>query len=780
MIAQVIVDVKHHNVDQLYDYRVPNHLVPFLKRGQRVKVPFGPRTIVGYVWNVKEKSSVPRLRNLFSIIDVEPLLSEELLVLAEQLTRKTHALKIAVLEAMLPSALKSSYKKKFLVKKQDSISTGLLDALEKSKGELSKDEFKEHHKEIKTLLEDGALEVQDLIKQGGKKKRSKMYHLVNTSDALRGEKQKVAMDYLLKKSSVFAEELYQDTGVSRATMKRLIDLGLVRETEEEVYRDIQSIYDPFHKEVVFTEEQEYAYQEMCKGYKKSEVFLLHGVTGSGKTELYLNMIEDVISEGKQAIMLVPEISLTPQMIRRVKGRFPNNVALYHSGLSVGEKYDEWRKMKRKEVQVVVGARSAVFAPFEDLGVIIIDEEHTESYKQTDHPKYHAVDVALLRSVYHQAPVILGSATPSVSSYYKALSGEYKLLELKHRPNMHAMPLVDVVDMREEFKRGNRSIFSRKLKELLLDRLQKNEQAIILLNRRGHSSFVICRTCGEVVMCPNCDISLTYHEHSSTLKCHYCGHEEGSPKICPSCRSEHIRYMGIGTEKVEQLMREEFPDANIIRMDGDTVTRKNAHEKLLHQFEHEGDILLGTQMIAKGLDFDRVTLVGVLAADMSLSLPDYEATEHTFQLLTQVAGRAGRRDTLGEVVIQTYQSDHYAILAAQNHDYHGFYEQELAIRKQSGYSPVKQVLQIVLREEDMRKVLKIGQRVVITLRKELGEGLMILGPVLPKVSRIKNQYRAQILIKGQVDDEVLFSALEKIYENYGDEVMIEVDDRPSLL
>jgi len=780
MIAQVIVDVKHHNVDQVYDYRVPSHLVPFLKRGQRVKVPFGPRIIVGFVWGIKERSSISKLRNIYAIIDVEPLLSIELLDLADKLTRKTHALKIAVLEAMLPSALKSSYKKKFTVKNPKLVSDDLLAILKKHGGALSKEAFKDHHKEVKKLLDAAILEVEDVIKQSGKKKTSKMYHFVKDDVSLRGDKQKIAMAFLRDHSSIFADEFYKKTGVSRSTMKRLIDLGLVLESEEEVYREIKSVYEPYLKKVVFTDEQRYAYEEIKKGYKKAETFLLHGVTGSGKTELYLNIIEDVISEGKDAIMLVPEISLTPQMIRRVKGRFPDNVALYHSGLSLGEKYDEWRKMKRKEVQVVVGARSAIFAPFDHLGVVIIDEEHTESYKQTDHPKYHAIDVALLRSTYHQVPVVLGSATPSVESYYKASKGEYNLLELKSRPNLQTMPLVEIVDMRKEFKEGNRSIFSRKLKALLEDRLAKKEQAIILLNRRGHSSFVICRTCGEVVMCPNCDISLTYHEHSSTLKCHYCGHEESSPDVCPKCKSDHIRYMGIGTEKVEFLMQKEFPDARIVRMDGDTVTRKNAHEKLLHRFEHEGDILLGTQMIAKGLDFDHVTLVGVLAADMSLSLPDYEATEHTFQLLTQVAGRAGRRDTLGEVVIQTYQSDHYAIVSAQNHDYHGFYDQELKIRKASGYSPIQQVVQIVLREESMRTVLKIGQRIVLTLRKDLGSELMILGPVLPKVSRIKNQYRAQILIKGNVNEEELFTVLEKIYEKYGDEVMIEVDDRPSLL
>lgn len=780
MIARVIVDVKHKKVDQMYDYLVPDHLVPFLKIGQRVKVPFGPRKILGFVVGIEQVSDIKKLKAISEIIDVSPVLSEELLFVAKKITEKTHALRISMLMTMLPSALKASYQKRFIVLDDTNLSVTLKADLKVSSGLLGQELLKKHHNEIKQLIDDDAVIVEDVMKQRGHKKTKMMYHLVKAPDNLRGHKQSEAIDFLTNQPNIFADEFYQATDVSRATMRTLVKKGYVRETQEEVYREIKSIYQPLHKTVDFTEEQEYAYQEIKQGYDKEEFFLLHGVTGSGKTELYLNIIEDMIISGKEAIMLVPEISLTPQMIRRVKGRFPSNVALYHSGLSLVEKYDEWRKMKRKEVQVVVGARSAIFAPFDNLGVIIIDEEHTQSYKQTDHPKYHAIDVAKLRSSYHHIPVILGSATPSIESYYKASSGEYKLLELKNRPNLQMMPVVEVVDMKEEFKSGNRSIFSTRLQELMTDRLQKNEQIIILLNRRGHSSFVICRDCGDVIMCPNCDISLTYHEHSNTLKCHYCGHDEENPTVCPSCQSKHIRYMGIGTEKVEKMIEERFPSALVIRMDGDTTTRKHAHEKLLHKFEHEGDILLGTQMIAKGLDFDKVTLVGVLAADMSLSLPDYEATEHTFQLLTQVAGRAGRRETLGEVVIQTYQSDHYAITAAKTHDYHSFYEQELSVRKQSGYAPIVKIVQIIVTDPSIKDVLKTGQRIVISLRKDLKGEVTVLGPVLPKIARVNNQYRAQILIKGKVKEELLFRALDKIYEEYGDQMMIEIDDRPSLL
>ncbi|MCK5388807.1 MAG: primosomal protein N', partial [Candidatus Izimaplasma sp.] len=524
-------------------------------------------------------------------------------------------------------------------------------------------------------------------------------------------------------------------------------------------------------------EQVRVYDEIHKDMDENQVFLLHGVTGSGKTEIYLNIIEDVLKSGKEAIMLVPEISLTPMMVSRFKGRFGNNVAMLHSALSIGEKYDEWRKIRRKEVSVVVGARSAIFAPFTNLGIIIIDEEHTDSYKQESLPMYHAKDVAMLRSKYYNIPLLLGSATPSVESYYNSLDGTYKLLEMKYRANKARMPEVYVEDMRNEFQGGNRSIFSKKLDDLMKDRLEKKEQIILLINRRGHSTFVMCRNCGEVIMCPNCDISLTFHDKTNSLKCHYCGHDEDNPTNCPHCDSTYIRYMGIGTEKVEEFVHKRFPAARIIRMDADTTTHKGAHEKLLYEFEHNGDILLGTQMISKGLDFPRVSLVGVLAADMSLSLPDYKAIEKTFQLLTQVSGRAGRHDILGEVVIQTYNPDHYAINFAKNHDYHAFYETEMNIREVAGYTPFNKLAQIIVSDKNVRKVLRKGTEIVMRLRKELEDEIIILGPVLPKIARINNYYRAQIIIKYQTS-KVLDEALKQIYFDYNLELSIAIDKNPT--
>ena len=587
------------------------------------------------------------------------------------------------------------------------------------------------------------------------------------------------MAYLKKQDDVYKRDLVNDLKVAQSTLKSLIEKKAIIEYSIETYRTIDSIYGATKKDIILNPEQVRVYEEINKDMDRYQVFLLHGVTGSGKTEIYLNIIEDVLAKGKEAIMLVPEISLTPMMVSRFRGRFGDKVAMLHSALSIGEKYDEWRKIRRKEVSVVVGARSAIFAPFTNLGIIIIDEEHTDSYKQESSPMYHAKDVAKERSKYYNIPLLLGSATPSVESHYNAINGEYKLLEMKYRANKARMPEVYVEDMRNEFQGGNRSIFSKRLDELIKDRLAKKEQIILLLNRRGHSTFVMCRNCGEVIMCPNCDISLTYHEKTDSLKCHYCGHDEPNPLSCPRCGSTYIRYMGIGTEKVEEFVHKRFPKAHIIRMDTDTTNFKGAHEKLLYEFEHNGDILLGTQMIAKGLDFPKVSLVGVIAADMSLSLPDYKAIEKTFQLLTQVSGRAGRHDIIGEVVIQTYNPDHYAINFAKNHDYHAFYQTEMEIRKIAGYTPYNQLVQIIISDKNVRNVLRIGTRIVMRLRKELEDDIIILGPVLPKIARINNYYRAQIIIKYKTS-KVIDNVLKNIYFDYNTELSISIDKNPTLL
>lgn len=482
--------------------------------------------------------------------------------------------------------------------------------------------------------------------------------------------------------------------------------------------------------------------------QQSQTYLLEGITGSGKTEVYLQVIAEVLNQGKTAIMLVPEISLTPQMVQRFKSRFGEHVAVMHSGLSQGEKYDEWRKIERGEAEVVVGARSAIFAPIENIGVIIIDEEHEASYKQEETPRYHARDLAIWRSEYHHCPVVLGSATPSLESRARAQKNVYQRLRLTQRANQAAtLPTIDVVDMRQEVENGNVSSFSMSLQEKLQERLEKNEQSVLLLNRRGYSSFVMCRDCGYVLPCPNCDISLTLHMDSKTMKCHYCGHEERIPYRCPNCGQDKIRYYGTGTQKVEEELQTLLPDSRILRMDVDTTRRKGAHEKILRTFgEGQADILLGTQMIAKGLDFPNVTLVGVLNADTALNLPDFRSSERTFQLLTQVSGRAGRAEKPGEVIIQSFNPEHYAIQLAKAQDYEDFYTKEMYIRHRGDYPPYYFTVQITASHPEENEAAKQMFQIARKLKQGLSPQAILLGPTPNAIMRVNNRYFYQVIIK----------------------------------
>jgi primosomal protein N' (replication factor Y) len=779
MIAEVLVDIRSKEVDRLFDYKVPTNLQQVIEIGQRVTVPFGPRFIMGYVLGFKEESSFARVREIQDVLDLIPTLTNELIELGRELSVKNTIPLVSIYQAMLPQALKSKYTKKLICEDVGILPLDLAVKFNKNHECIYNEELKPYLKQIKQALTNDEMHIKYEIKQALNEKYIKRIKLIDGSIPLRGKKQIEVVEYLTGALDCLKTELMDNVVVTASTINTLVKKGVIEEYKLEMYREIESLYEIVDKTVTLNEKQVEVFNHINSKLNKEEVYLLHGVTGSGKTEIYLNIIEEVLNKGREAIMLVPEISLTPMMVTRFKGRFGDDVALLHSRLSIGEKYDEWRKIRRKEVKVVVGARSAIFAPFTNLGIIIIDEEHTDTYKQDTNPRYHAKEVALSRIKNYQIPLILGSATPSIESYYKALNNEFTLLELPYRANKASLPRVYIEDMRDEFSYGNLSIFSRRLKEAISDRLDRKEQVILLLNRRGHSTFVMCRSCGEVIMCPNCDISLTYHENTNQLVCHYCGHKEHNPTVCPYCSSKHIRYMGIGTEKVEELVKKSFPDASVVRMDADTTKGKNAHEKLLYQFEHSGDILIGTQMIAKGLDFKKVSLVGVLAADMSLNLPDYSAVEKTFQLLTQVSGRAGRHDIEGEVVIQTYNPDHYAISNAKNHDYHQFYNTEMEIRKIAGYTPIKDLVQIILMDKDVSKVLKLGTKIVIDLRRNTTKGTQVLGPVLPKVARINNYYRAQIIIKHQ-KDPMLEKTLKKIYNEYSEDVSISIDHHPHLL
>ncbi|MCY8693172.1 primosomal protein N', partial [Bacillus spizizenii] len=797
------VDVSTKNIDRPFDYKIPDHLKGMIKTGMRVIVPFGPRKIQGFVTAVKEASDLSgkSVKEVEDLLDLTPVLTEELMNLSSWLSDKTLSFKITALQAMLPAALKAKYEKELKIAYGADLPPQVERLFSETKTLLYSD-IPDHDtlKLIQKHVQKGSIDVTYKVAQKANKKMVRHIQANASKEELskqaeglsrQAAKQQAILHFFIVEPEgvkVPAADLCKKTDASSATIKTLIQKGLLKESYEEVYRD--PYQDKMFKKtepLPLTDEQSAAFQPIRQTLDNDEhkVFLLHGVTGSGKTEIYLQSIEKVLAKGKEAIVLVPEISLTPQMVNRFKGRFGSQVAVMHSGLSTGEKYDEWRKIHRKEVRLVVGARSAIFAPFENLGMIIIDEEHESSYKQEEMPRYHAKEVAIKRAEHHSCPVVLGSATPTLESYARAQKGVYELLSLKHRVNHQVMPEVSLVDMREELRSGNRSMFSVELMEKLEKTISKGEQAVLFLNKRGYSSFVMCRDCGYVPQCPHCDISMTYHRYGQRLKCHYCGHEEPVPHTCPECASEHIRFFGTGTQRVEEELTKVLPNARVIRMDVDTTSRKGAHEKLLSAFgEGKADILLGTQMIAKGLDFPNVTLVGVLSADTTLHIPDFRSAEKTFQLLTQVSGRAGRHEKPGQVIIQTYTPSHYSIQLTKTHDYETFYQHEMAHRREQSYPPYYYLALVTVSHEEVAKAAVTAEKIAHFLKANCGADTKILGPSASPIARIKDRYRYQCVIKYKQETQ-LSALLKKILEHYKREieqkhVMISIDMNPYMM
>ncbi|QSI45965.1 primosomal protein N' [Bacillus altitudinis] len=801
MIAEVIVDVTTKAIDRPFDYRVPDRFKGLVKAGMRVVVPFGPRKIQGFVTKIKEETDVQsgNIKDIVDLFDLSPVLTDELLELSHWLTEKTLSYHITALQSMLPAAMKAKYEKEIQVLSAEELPQSLKELFGQQESILYADIPPEQLKPIQKHVQKGHLEVRYHVSQKSGKKKVRTLQTAVSKEKLEEKqeqlkknavKQKALLAFLLQsnETTFLAKDLQQQTGASSQTIKALIQEGLLTESYEEIYRDPyrDREFTPSTPLDLTTEQAEAAKPiHQAVSDDKHETFLLHGVTGSGKTEIYLQTIDHVLQKGKEAIVLVPEISLTPQMVQRFKERFGSNVAVLHSGLSTGEKYDEWRKIHRKEVKLVVGARSAVFAPFENLGMIIIDEEHESSYKQEEMPRYHAKDVAIERAGRHQCPVVLGSATPSLESYARAKKGVYTLLTLKRRVNQQQLPHVSLIDMREELRTGNRSMFSEELMLRLKEVLERKEQAVLFLNKRGYSSFVMCRDCGYVEQCPHCEISLTYHRFQKRLKCHYCGHEAPVPAECPECHSEHIRYFGTGTQRVEEELTKVLPEARVIRMDVDTTSRKGAHEKLLTSFGHkEADILLGTQMIAKGLDFPDVTLVGVLSADTSLHIPDFRSSEKTFQLLTQVSGRAGRHEKAGSVIIQSYTPSHYSIELTKQHDYEAFYEQEMLHRRHQSYPPFYFLAMVTVSHEEVTKAAHVTDKIVQFLKMNCAPNTRILGPAASPIAKIKDRYRYQCVIKYKRENE-LASLLRKIQDHYQKEMeqkqlMISIDMNPYMM
>ncbi|KIP22492.1 MULTISPECIES: primosomal protein N' [Anoxybacillus] len=801
-VASVIVDIPTSQTDRPFDYAIPPELVGVVQPGMRVVVPFGTRFLQGFVIELKETTDMPleQLKPIHSLFDVVPVFNEELLRLGKWLAETTLCFMVSAFQAMLPAAMKAKYEKDIRLIEQH------MPFIHEKVRALFRDRLVIPWREVAQtpyvpLLQKeiarGHMEVVYRVEEKGKIKTEKWVERCASDDDVthalvslsqRAIKQKQMLERLLTARSLPLKQLLSETNSTFATVQALMKKQLVTVTEKEIYRDPYANRSfTKTKPLPLTDEQRQALQAIGQTIDEDvhDVFLMYGVTGSGKTEVYMQAIDLVLKKGKEAIVLVPEISLTPQMVKRFKERFGSKVAVLHSGLSLGEKYDEWRKIQRKEVQLVVGARSAIFAPFENIGIIIIDEEHETSYKQEEAPRYHARDVAIFRGRYHRCPVVLGSATPSLESFARAQKGVYKQVTLTKRMNDHAMPPVDIVDMREELRAGNRSMFSRLLFEKLTGRLQKGEQSVLFLNRRGYSSFVMCRDCGHVIQCPHCDISLTYHRVQQQLKCHYCGYEQRMSSHCPACQSEHIRFFGTGTQKVEEELTKLLPEARVIRMDVDTTSRKGAHERLLREFgEGKADILLGTQMIAKGLDFPNVTLVGVLAADTMLHVPDFRAAEKTFQLLTQVSGRAGRHHLPGEVVIQTYTPEHYSIQFASKHHYEAFYEREMMNRKKHGYPPFYYLTLITVSHVDALKGISIAEKIAAHVKKHLSAEAVVLGPVASPIARMNDRYRYQCMIKYKREAN-LTTALRTIMEHYQREmtrgdVTITIDLNPYMM
>ncbi|WP_039066818.1 primosomal protein N' [Staphylococcus shinii] len=801
MIAKVIVDIPSKSVDFTFDYIIPLRLQSMIQVGMRVIVPFGPRTIQGYVMKVTDKPDgnidTAKLKEIKEIQDIKPELTEELIQLTEWYNNYFVTKRISMLEVMLPSAIKAKYTKVFLIEDVDAVPEALKVKFDKEGQYLYKEaQYNDDLGQIVPLLKQGIVSEMTLLSQNVSKKKQRAVSIIEGFDydsvlgsLEKSKKQYELYAYLLdeRHHTVLLKDL-EEMGFSKSSIDTLMRKGFVEKYDAIVERDPfeTRVFEQDQKQQL-TDNQQAAYDSILENIRarQQRTYLLHGVTGSGKTEVYLQTIEEVLKLGRQAMMLVPEIALTPQMVLRFKRRFGDEVAVLHSGLSKGERYDEWQKIRDGKASVSVGARSSVFAPFKNLGMIIIDEEHESSYKQEDYPRYHARDIAQWRSQYHKCPLILGSATPSLETYARAEKGVYELLSLPNRVNQQALPEIEIVDMRTELSSGNRSMFSEQLRKSIQQRLDRNEQIVLFLNRRGYASFMLCRDCGHVPQCPNCDISLTYHKSTDQLKCHYCGHQEVPPNKCPNCESEHIRQVGTGTQRVEELLQEAFQEARIIRMDVDTTTRKGAHEKLLDDFgAGKGDILLGTQMIAKGLDFPNITLVGVLNADTMLNLPDFRASERTYQLLTQVSGRAGRHEKEGQVIIQTYNPEHYAIKDVQANDYTAFFNKEMNYRKMGKYPPYFFLINFTVAHKEMKKVMEASKHIHKILLQHLTDKALVLGPSPAALSRINNEYRFQILVKYK-SEPALHEALKYLDDYYHDQYLkeklsLKIDINPQMM
>ena len=729
LYAEVIINSDAIEIDRPFTYKVKEELLDIIEVGHRVKVPFGVKNkpTEAFVLGLKCEGieNVKKIKYISSILDDIPILTRDDLRLIDFLRENYLCKYIDAIRTIIPSGLSQGIKNK---KKTVIVFNKELDGMFKDK--------------------DNYVKIVNLIKE--------------------------------KDGELTKSEIINDYSLSSYSLNKLIENGYLLTEDRVVYRYNTRSYIEESKNVL-NDEQKNAFNKILNSDKKG--FLLKGVTGSGKTEVYMNLVGETLKEGKSAIVLVPEISLTPQMIERFKGRFGKNVALFHSKLSQGERFDEWYRIKKGEARLVVGARSAIFLPLDNLGIIIIDEEHENTYKSEQNPKYLTKEVAKFLSEIKGCKYILGSATPSIETYYEALNGKLELVEIKNRVSNRPLPQMEIVDMREELKSRNLSLLSRSLYNEMKETLERKEQIILFLNRRGFSSFVSCRSCGYVFKCPECDLSMTYHKNGYLI-CHYCGRAQREQKVCPECGSKYVKFFGAGTQRVEEEVKKYFPKARVMRMDVDTTRNKDSHENIYNAFKSgEGDVLIGTQMVSKGLDFKNVTLVGVLAADISLNIPDYRSSERTYQIITQVAGRAGRGEKKGKVVIQTYTPNSLSLQYAIENNYNDLYNEEIKVRKIMNYPPFSTIFLINSISKDERKLKEFMNKVGESLRKLLDsrENIQILGPVPCIITKLKDNYRWQIIIKGNLDNKLKLKIKDILYElnkSVYNEIRISMDINPN--
>ncbi|KEH85854.1 primosomal protein N' [Clostridium novyi] len=728
--AGIVVNNESVQVDKIFTYKIPEELIGKLKVGHRVKVPFGKgnKNIDGFVIELYEEfHNKYKIKSITNICDEFTVLREKDIELIKKMKEKYLCTYLECIKVIIP--------------------TGII------KGVRNK---------IKEVIYIG----NNLSEKFNKEPYTSIYNVVKSNNGVYSK-----------------TEISKNFKLSLSSINTMIKHGFLTKNETIVNRFNNNVYSNY-EEKTLNEEQKVVTDFILNSNNK--LFLIHGITGSGKTEIYMNMVKNMISQNKECVILVPEISLTPQMVERFKGRFGKDIAVFHSKLSDGERYDEWLRIKNKQVKVAIGARSAIFLPFDNLGMIIIDEEHEGSYKSDSNPKYNAREIGELKCNIENCKLVLGSATPSVDTYYRCMKGEIELLTLKNRADGATLPDVYTVDMREELRSGNRSIFSNALYDGIEKALNNKEQIILFLNRRGFSTFVSCRECGYVFKCKHCDISLTYHSKGDYLSCHYCGEKYKVPKICPKCGSKYVKYFGVGTERIEREVKKYFPHARTLRMDFDTTRKKNSYDYIYNTFKNgEADILIGTQMVTKGLDFKNVTLVGVIAADVSLNLPDFRSGERTFQLITQVGGRAGRGSKKGSVVVQTYSPENYSIRYSATSDYENFYKEEIGLRYDMDYPPFSKILAINISSKNENLLIKNIQKIGVILKNSLEKNNKIdmLGPCPCSISKVKEFYRWQILIKGQFDNKLALNIKKIIYKNLQDvynDVRISIDINPSTL